>query len=81
MLQGEIELVLDSGETRLLMPGDIVIQRGTMHAWRTPSKSKWSRMIFILQDAKQLKVNGKKFTDDYGGITVQSNNEIPAHEQ
>ncbi|KIV78471.1 hypothetical protein PV11_10186 [Exophiala sideris] len=72
VLEGEVELVLDSGETRLLKAGDIAVQRGTMHAWRTPSKTNWSRMIFILQDAKQIEVNGKMLTDDYGGIEVQS---------
>jgi len=29
VLEGEVELVLDSGETRLLKRGDIAIQRGT----------------------------------------------------
>ena len=72
VVEGEVELVLDSGEVRLLKVGDIAVQRGTMHAWRTPSSSKWSRMVFILQDAKQLEVNGKKLADDYGGIEVQS---------
>ncbi len=72
VVEGEVELVLDSGEARLLKIGDIAVQRGTMYAWRTPSKSQWSRMVFILQDAKQLEVNGKKLTDDYGGIEVQS---------
>lgn len=72
VVAGEVELVLDSGQTRLLRVGDIAIQRATMHAWRTPSKDKWSRMIFILQDAQQLEVNGKKLSDDYGGIEVQS---------
>jgi quercetin dioxygenase-like cupin family protein len=70
VLAGEVELVLDSGEVRLLKVGDIAVQRGTMHAWRTPSKEKWSRMIFVLQDSKPLEVNGKKLTDDYGGIEV-----------
>ncbi|KPI36570.1 uncharacterized protein AB675_4431 [Cyphellophora attinorum] len=72
VVAGEVELVLDSGETRLLRVGDIAIQRATMHAWRTPSKDKWSRMIFMLQDAQQLEVNGKTLSDDYGGIEVQS---------
>lgn len=72
VLEGEVELVLDSGQVKLLKVGDIAVQRGTMHAWRTPSKSKWSRMVFILQDAKQLEVNGKKLADDYNGIEVQS---------
>lgn len=70
VVAGEVELVLDSGEVRLLRVGDIAVQRGTMHAWRTPSKEMWSRMVFILQHAAELEVNGKKLNDDYGGIEV-----------
>jgi hypothetical protein len=33
LLQGEASLILESGETRL-RPGNVVIQRGTNHAWR-----------------------------------------------
>lgn len=33
VLEGEIELLLDSGETRLLKRGDVAVQRGTNHAW------------------------------------------------
>ena len=76
VLKGEVELVLDSGETRLLKTGDIAVQRGTMHAWRTPSKDRWSRMVFVLQDAKQLEVTGKKLIDDYGGIELQSSHQL-----
>jgi hypothetical protein len=32
LLQGDVSLVLDEGETRL-KPGQVVIQRGTNHAW------------------------------------------------
>ena len=32
VLEGEIELVLDSGETQLMRRGDICVQRGTNHA-------------------------------------------------
>lgn len=33
LLKGDVSLVLDTGETRI-RPGQIVIQRGTSHAWR-----------------------------------------------
>ncbi len=33
LLQGDVSLVLDTSETRL-KPGQVVIQRGTSHAWR-----------------------------------------------
>ena len=79
VLEGEVELVLDSGEVRLLRSGDIAVQRGTMHAWRTQSKDKWSRMVFVLQDATPLEVNGKKLADDYGGIEFQLSDSFSRH--
>ncbi len=50
LLAGEIWLVLDDGETKLT-PGDIVIQRGTNHAWSNRS-SEPARMLFMLLDGK-----------------------------
>jgi quercetin dioxygenase-like cupin family protein len=67
VLEGEVELVLDSGATRLLKRGDIAVQRGTNHAWRNPSKTTWARMLYVLQEAKPIQVNGKDLEEDYGG--------------
>lgn len=50
LLAGEIWLVLDEGETKL-NPGDIVIQRGTNHAWSNRTNEP-ARMLFILLDGK-----------------------------
>lgn len=33
LISGELECLLDSGETRSVHPGDVVVQRGTMHQW------------------------------------------------
>lgn len=38
VLGGELVLVVDEGETKLY-PGDVVIQRNTLHAWRNDTKS------------------------------------------
>lgn len=45
MLEGEVHLVLDTEET-LLVAGDTVVQRGTMHAWQNRSTLP-ARMVFI----------------------------------
>ena len=37
VLSGEIVLELDDGAERLLTAGDVVVQRGTRHAWRNRS--------------------------------------------
>jgi mannose-6-phosphate isomerase-like protein (cupin superfamily) len=46
VLEGEITLVLDQGETTI-RTGDVVIQRGTNHAWANRS-GKTCRMAFVL---------------------------------
>src|SRR5215813_12386400 len=33
LLSGECDLELDSGEVVHMKPGDLAVQRGTMHAW------------------------------------------------
>lgn len=60
MLDGEIELILDSGETRVLRKGDMIVQRGTMHAWRNTSQTEWARFVAVVQPIEQLEINGKK---------------------
>jgi len=68
VLEGQIELVLDSGEVRIMNRGDVAIQRGTNHAWRNTSKVEWARMLYVLQEAAPLTVGGKELEEDYGGI-------------
>ena len=48
VLEGEIHLVLDDSEVRL-GAGDVVVQRGTDHAWENRSAAT-TRMAFILVD-------------------------------
>ncbi|KAK5456954.1 hypothetical protein LTS15_004734 [Exophiala xenobiotica] len=68
VLEGTVDLVLDSGEVRTMRRGDVAIQRGTNHAWRNPSQTEWCRMMYVLQEAQPLKVGGKDLGEDYGGI-------------
>jgi quercetin dioxygenase-like cupin family protein len=68
VLEGEIELVLDSGETRKMQRGDVAVQRGTMHAWRNLSETKWGRMMYVLQESKPVEVDGEVLGEDYGSM-------------
>ncbi len=51
-LEGEIYEVLDDDET-LMRAGDVLIQRGTYHAWSNRSDGP-ARMLFVLIDAEPL---------------------------
>jgi mannose-6-phosphate isomerase-like protein (cupin superfamily) len=50
VLEGEITLILDEGET-VVRAGDIVVQRGTNHAWANRG-NKDCRVAFILVDGQ-----------------------------
>jgi quercetin dioxygenase-like cupin family protein len=63
VLDGELTLELDSGETKVIHKGDIVVQRGTNHAWVAHSKD-WARMAFILIEAPPVEIGGRVL-DDY----------------
>lgn len=60
VLEGKVEAVLDGGETRLLERGDVVVQRGTMHAWRNASETEAARMFFVLQPIRPIVVQGEE---------------------
>ena len=51
VLAGEVELELDDGVKTLLRPGDVVVQRGTIHLWRNPSEHETCRIVFVLTEA------------------------------
>ena len=66
--KGEVELLLDSDEKRVMKRGDVAIQRGTMHQWINQSKTEWTRMLFVLQESKPLEVAGVKFGEHLAGM-------------
>jgi len=51
VLSGEIHAVMEQGEV-LLKAGDVLIQRGTNHAWSNRSGS-YCRMAFVLVEARR----------------------------
>ena len=54
MLEGEMWLELDNGQSRLVKAGDIVIQNGTRHAWRNKSE-RIARALFVMIGASRSK--------------------------
>jgi len=64
LLSGECDLELDDGKTVHLKQGDIVVQRGTMHAW-VNNGSVPCVFAFILIDADPVEAGGQKLTTHY----------------
>ena len=63
-LSGELDCELDSGEVVKLKPGDVIVQRGTIHTW--VNKGPVPAVIaFILIDATPDEVNGKEMRTVY----------------
>ncbi len=64
LLSGECDLELDDGKTVHLTQGDIVVQRGTMHAWVNNGTAPCV-FAFILIDAEPVRAGGKDLTTHY----------------
>lgn len=63
VISGQVELELDKGACKTLNPGDIIVQRGTIHLWRNPSKTDTCRIVFILIEATPFNLNGQPLED------------------
>jgi quercetin dioxygenase-like cupin family protein len=72
VLAGDMELILDSGETRKMKVGDVAIQRGTMHAWRNLSDTEPARMIYVLLPSLPLSNVGGEDLAEMEGVRTSS---------
>ncbi|NMO03079.1 cupin domain-containing protein [Gordonia sp. TBRC 11910] len=59
VLSGVLEVVLDSGQSTRLYPGDTIVQRGAAHTWVNPT-DEWTRTAFVMVGSKPLLVNGEE---------------------
>jgi mannose-6-phosphate isomerase-like protein (cupin superfamily) len=64
LLEGELTLLLDD-EDVVLKPGDVVVQRGTNHAWSNRS-GKPCRILYVLMDGKFDAELGARFNSGDG---------------
>lgn len=65
VIEGSIELILESGENRVLVAGDTVVQRGTMHQWKNASQTEWARMSVVMMPIEDFVVNGKILEQEF----------------
>jgi quercetin dioxygenase-like cupin family protein len=56
VIEGIFEMILDSGEKRIMHRGDIAVQRSTAHKWINVTGNGLlpARILFILQDVKDV---------------------------
>lgn len=58
LVSGELEIELEGGGRRKLKQGDVVVQRGTNHAWHNTT-DKPAYLFAVLISAELPLVNGK----------------------
>lgn len=59
VMSGHLVLEVDDGVATELGPGDIVVQRGTVHLWRNPSDTEVCRIVFVLIEAPAATIAGE----------------------
>lgn len=64
VLEGEVDLRLDSGATRHMHRGDVSVQRGTAHSFRNRSSSEWCRMLFVFLPMQKLTIKGRELEEE-----------------
>ncbi|KAK7995491.1 hypothetical protein PG990_014264 [Apiospora arundinis] len=69
VIDGEVLLELDGGEKRTLKKGDVVVQRGTNHAWSNPSQTEFARIFYVALDAQAPVLNGEELGESFGAVS------------
>ena len=60
ILKGELVLILEDGFETTVRAGEMIVQRGTIHAWRNPSKEHPCRAIAVVMPAEKVKVGNEE---------------------
>ena len=61
VLEGELELSLDGGETRAVRKGDVVVQRGVMHKWKNLSRTEGATYVVVSLGVEGAVEGGMEF--------------------
>jgi hypothetical protein len=76
VLEGEMTLILDSGEEVVLRPFDTVIQNGTVHGWRNGS-DKPTVLAFVMLGARSAGVPSGKAEEAGRAMSRGSSSGVP----
>ncbi|KAK0615699.1 hypothetical protein B0T17DRAFT_538847 [Bombardia bombarda] len=68
VVEGKFQITLDSGEKKIMLPGDMSVNRGCMHKWKNLDEEKPGRMLFVLLDVEPYKVNGEVIGEYLGDL-------------
>ncbi|KAH8111895.1 RmlC-like cupin domain-containing protein [Phellopilus nigrolimitatus] len=64
LMEGTLTLLLDDDKRVVLKPGDVVVQRGTIHGWINEG-TEWTRMYFIMFPSQKVKVGEKELDTEF----------------
>lgn len=59
-----MDLELDNDERKEIKPGDVVVQRGTIHRWHNTS-DEWAQMVYVLIAAEKLVINDEEMKPEF----------------
>lgn len=68
VIKGRFQLTLDSGESKVMLPGDMSVNRGCMHKWKNLDEERPGRMLFVLLDVAPYRVNGQLVEEYLGDL-------------
>ncbi|EJC97546.1 uncharacterized protein FOMMEDRAFT_171631 [Fomitiporia mediterranea MF3/22] len=66
LTHGQITLILEDDKRVILNPGDVVVQRGTLHAFVNEG-TEWSRMYFVAMPAQKVRIGDKELDGESRG--------------
>ncbi|KIW21683.1 hypothetical protein PV08_02263 [Exophiala spinifera] len=75
VIEGEVEVLLDSGESRILKRGDMLVQRAIKHFWRNTSTTEWARITAVVLPVQDFSVGGRTVKQDLSSRSEQEGKE------
>ncbi|KAI1161558.1 hypothetical protein F5B18DRAFT_428883 [Nemania serpens] len=67
VVEGKFLLSLDSGESKVMLPGDMSVNRGCMHKWKNLDEERSGRMLFVLLDVEPYKAPNGEVLEEFLG--------------
>ncbi|KAJ6256265.1 hypothetical protein Dda_9101 [Drechslerella dactyloides] len=72
VVEGEIELLLPGGATKLLRRGDVIVQRETEHGWRNPSRENEVLIFYVALNAKPVRIGDQVLGENLKAVGLSA---------